>query len=66
MRIWVNGEETDIEEGLTIEALLSALGIDTGAIAIEVNREIVPRGSHGRRVLKQGDKVEVIRMVGGG
>ena len=66
MNIKVNGEDKEVAEGTTAEGLLEALGIKPPGIAVEINREIVSRRDHAGRVLKDGDAVEIIRIVGGG
>jgi len=66
MRIHVNGEPRDVESGATIERLLAALGVDKRRIAVEKNREIVPRAEHATTPLVDGDRVEIVTMVGGG
>jgi sulfur carrier protein len=62
----INGEAREVQEGASLRALLDELAIGTRGIAVELNREIVPKGSHEATVLQEGDKVEVIQMVGGG
>jgi len=66
MLITINGEQREIGDGLTITALLLELKIRPQGTAVEVDREIIPRARHGQRVLKEGEQVEIIRMVGGG
>ena len=66
MRIEVNGKPVDIDEGTTVEALLKRLGIPQQGTAVELNREIIPRSQHNSTLLKEGDRVEIVRMVGGG
>jgi len=66
MQVLVNGEPRDVEDGATIEQLLAALGIDRRRIAVEKNREIVPRAEHATTPLAAGDRVEIVTMVGGG
>lgn len=66
MKVRINGEEREIEEGTTVRGLLEALGISPRGIAVELNRAIVPRGRHGETPLNEGDTVEVVRMTGGG
>jgi thiamine biosynthesis protein ThiS len=64
--ITVNGEPRDVPDGTTIDALLASLGIDRRRIAVERNREIVPRAEHAATPLAPGDRVEIVTMVGGG
>lgn len=66
MLIRLNGEIKELPEGATIEALLESLSIKAQGIAVEVNREIVPRRLFGASTIKDGDAVEIVRMVGGG
>ena len=62
----VNGEDRRFEEPLTIAGLIHALGLKVASIAVEVNRLIVPKSSHERHLLKDGDRVEIVTFVGGG
>ena len=67
MRIVLNGENHELvsSEPITIVAFLGRLGL-SGPVAVEVNREIVPRAEHGTSQIKEGDTVEVVHLVGGG
>jgi sulfur carrier protein len=62
----VNGESIDVPAGLTIDALLSHLGITREYTAVAVNREITPKGEYATVTLKDGDKIEIVRPMGGG
>ncbi len=62
----VNGEERRFEEPLTVSGLLRALGIRAAAIAVEVNRTVVPKSRHETHRLQSGDAVEIVTFVGGG
>lgn len=66
VQIIVNGEERVCEEGATILNLLNELNIKPQGIAVELNLEIAPKGRYNETVLKNGDKIEIVRMVGGG
>jgi thiamine biosynthesis protein ThiS len=66
VRIQVNGQSRDIAEGATVLVLLRELGIAEGPVAVERNRVIVPRASHGQTQLAEGDELEVVQFVGGG
>ena len=66
MNVAVNGEPREVPEGTTIDALLTALAIDRRRIAVERNREIVPRAQHASTALDDGDRIEIVTMVGGG
>lgn len=66
MNISVNGENKEVKEGLSVKDLLETLEILPQGIAVELNREIVPRGHYAETLLKEGDAVEVVRMTGGG
>lgn len=66
MQIFVNGEERTFNHAPTVAELLSALGLAQRRVAVEVNREIVPRSRHPEHRLNGGDRVEVVYAVGGG
>ena len=66
MQIQVNGESRTIESGSTITGLLSHLEIQVDRVAVEVNLHIVDRPSFDRRILQEGDRVEIISFIGGG
>ena len=66
MKVVLNGREREVPEGATVLALLEEAGIDRGRVAVEVNREVVPKTRHGERRLAAGDRVEIVTMVGGG
>lgn len=66
MRIEVNGEAQQVAPGITVSALLKAMGIGDGPVAVERNRQIVPRAAHASTTLADGDKLEVVHFVGGG
>ena len=66
MRLTVNGEHRDVPDGATVQALLEHLQLEQGPVAVEVNREIVPRAEHRARALSGGDVIEIVHLVGGG
>ncbi len=66
MRIVVNGADREVVDGLTVVGLLDDLEIDRRYVAVERNREIVPRARHADTLLEEGDRLEVVTMVGGG
>ena len=62
----VNGESMDVPAGLSVDGLLSHLGIKREYTAVAVNREITPKGAYTTLTLQDGDKVEIVRPMGGG
>jgi thiamine biosynthesis protein ThiS len=66
MQVVVNGEPREVEAGATVAALLRALGLDGRPVAVERNREIVPKSVHAATPLAAGDRIEIVTMVGGG
>ena len=66
MRITVNGQPREVPDGTTVARLLEMLPTAGGPVAVEVNREIVPRSQHAARRLAEGDAVEIVTLVGGG
>jgi thiazole synthase len=64
--ITLNGDPRPLPEPWTVAELLRRLGHDTGKVAVEVNREVVPRVRHAAQQLQDGDAVEIVTLVGGG
>jgi sulfur carrier protein len=62
----VNGEPRDVADALSVADLLRTLDVGAGRVAVEVNEEVVPRGSFGDRQLASGDRIEIVNFVGGG
>jgi len=66
VRLTINGEAKEVPEQLTVAALVAHLGLAEGPVAVELNREIVPRAEHASRAIADGDVLEIVHMVGGG
>jgi len=66
MKIKINGEEKQIADGLSIDALLESLQIRPGRVVVERNRDIVQRELFGATMLVEGDALEIVHFVGGG
>ncbi|MFW5792238.1 MAG: sulfur carrier protein ThiS [Desulfohalobiaceae bacterium] len=66
MTIIINGKQHDLQEPVTLDRLLRGLGIDPKTVAVERNRTIVSREDFDAETVRDGDVIEVIRLVGGG
>jgi thiamine biosynthesis protein ThiS len=66
MRLVINGEEKDLPELPTLAALVEHLGLKADRLAVELNRNIVPRASWDSTNLTAGDRLEIVHFVGGG
>ncbi len=66
MKIFVNGKAQELPDELSIAQLLLEMGVAHQRLAVELNREIVPRSAYGAQQLKPGDCLEMIHAVGGG
>src|SRR5205809_158221 len=64
--ITLNGEPETLPMPLSIQQLIERIGLDPRKIAVEVNREVVPKARHSERCLQAGDAVEIVTLVGGG
>jgi sulfur carrier protein len=62
----INGQPKTIGSGTTISVLLDQLGLGDRRVAVERNREIVPRAQHASTILADGDRLELVTFVGGG
>ena len=66
MEVIINGETRTVADGTTVAQLIVELGLGDRRVAVERNREVVPRAQHGSTVLAAGDRIELVTFVGGG
>lgn len=66
MEIFINGEPRHAREGCSVAQLLEEMRLPSQRLAVEINLEIVPRSTYAIQQLRAGDRVELIRAVGGG
>lgn len=66
MKVTINGEPRDVPENLSVTAMLAHLGIASERVAIERNRDILPRASWQEASVQAGDSFEIVHFVGGG
>lgn len=66
MRVYVNGQEADVAEHLTVAALVAEKGLNPNTVVVEHNLVILPKEEWSEMVLAAEDKLEIITFVGGG
>ena len=66
IHLHVNGETHELPESVSIKELLDAVDVPANYLAVEVNEEVVPREKHGSVLVNDGDRIEVVTLVGGG
>jgi thiamine biosynthesis protein ThiS len=66
MNITMNGEARDVPAGLTVAGLLVHLSLPAERVAVERNREVLPRTQWDSTSVQPGDHFEVVHFVGGG
>jgi thiamine biosynthesis protein ThiS len=66
MELVINGERREMPDGLTAAQLLEQLQVAPEGVVVEVNLTILKRARLPGAVLKEGDRVEIVRFVGGG
>lgn len=64
--IMLNDAARTVAVGMTVEGLLAELKLQPRFLAVELNRRVVPRADHATTRLADGDRVEVVTLVGGG
>lgn len=64
--IELNGEPRQVQAGESLAGLVRQLGIGQQAVALAVNRQVVPRQQWNERLLVQQDRVDIVRAIGGG
>ena len=66
MQLTVNGQSRQTAESTTIAELLDELKLGGKPVAVEVNLELVPKQRHAEHRLAEGDRLEIVTLVGGG
>ena len=66
MNIYLNGEAREVPDNCSAAQLVEQLGLGAKRIAMEVNREIVPRSGYAETILRAEDRVEIVHAIGGG
>jgi thiazole synthase len=66
LQVTVNGEIRTTPRGTTVASLLAAMGVDPARVAVEKNRDVVPRLTWGQAPLVDGDRIEIVAFIGGG
>ena len=66
MRVELNGEPKELDEGTTLSTLIEQLSLAPERVAVELNRDVVRRADWPSTQLSDGDRVEVVHFVGGG
>jgi len=66
LTLTVNGESLLLDGTPSVAALIAHLKLDTRKVAVELNREIVPRSTYATTTLKSGDVLEIVHFIGGG
>ncbi len=66
MRIIINGDAETVDDGAAVSDLLDKFGLAPQRVAVEVNEALVPRAGFPETSLHEGDRVEIVTLVGGG
>ena len=66
MEITLNGTSRTIPEQSTCHDLIQSLGLADRRLALEINREIIPRSAFDQHMIRPGDSVEIVHAIGGG
>jgi len=66
MKCMVNGESKELPDGMNVEGLIEMLGMSDAICAAEVEKKLVPKRDRGTTVLEDGQRVEIVTLIGGG
>ena len=66
MKIFVNGKEEIIEESVTVAGLIALKKLQPNALLVEYNYELIKKENWDHTALKENDRLEILRFVGGG
>ncbi len=66
MLIIINGKREIIDPGVTVAQLLARRNLQPIRVAVELNEDLIPRGELGDTIVREGDRLEIVTLVGGG
>ena len=66
MQIWINEEPQEVKDGVTLQGLLNELGFGAATVVVEKDGAIVARDAFAATTLSEGNRLELVRFVGGG
>jgi thiamine biosynthesis protein ThiS len=66
MTVVINGERREIPDGLNVSAMIEHLGMTLERVALERNRDILPRARWKETTVQADDSFEIVHLVGGG
>ena len=66
INVYINGDEMNFPASMTATALMQELGMTEGRVALEKNREIVPKSTFDDVFIVDGDVLEIVHFIGGG
>ncbi len=66
MQIVVNGERQDVPDDIRLAELLAKMNLEPRRVAVERNKQLVPRAMHAETALAEKDQLEIVTLVGGG
>lgn len=66
MKVTINGQPMEVPDGLTVDTLLAHLAIRREFTAVALNREVTPKSAYATTPLAEGDRIEIVRPMGGG
>ena len=66
MKLTVNGKNHETRDGINVAELLAELKMNPQLVAVEANKQLITRKYHAATILKDGDVLEIVTLVGGG
>ncbi len=66
MQFTLNGQPETLDSATTLGQLLSRLELEPIRVAVEINEGLIPRRSFAETAIRDGDRVEIVTLVGGG
>lgn len=66
IRVTINGDARDFPGELSAMEMMATLGLPATKVALERNREVVPKSTYGDVIIRDGDQLEIVHFIGGG
>ena len=66
IQIYINGKKKIINVNYNLINILEDFSLKNKIIAIELNKEVVPKSKYKTKKIKQNDRIEILELIGGG
>ncbi len=66
MQVTINAETKELPEACSVAQMIELLSLQNKRLAVEINKELVPRSEFASHQIQAGDEIEIVQAIGGG